>query len=167
VSNNKSRQDVKHYIGELYGGGIIFYIDDTGNHGKICSISDLCDHENEFLNYLRTHKEKPVNSITINSVKECCHNYANPNCHTGIFNDWYLPTLVDLQYLYSKKNTINKTIESCDKNIASPLLDKAYWSTTMNYDYDEYYCLELGYGALVTGGGDNTYFYKIRAIRNF
>jgi hypothetical protein len=30
-----------HYVGELYGGGVVFYVDQTGDHGLICSMIDL------------------------------------------------------------------------------------------------------------------------------
>ena len=34
-----------HYVGELYGGGVVFWVDQTGQHGLICSMIDLSDSQ--------------------------------------------------------------------------------------------------------------------------
>ena len=31
----------KHYVGELFGGGIVFFVWANGNHGLIASLDDL------------------------------------------------------------------------------------------------------------------------------
>ena len=33
--------DNTHYAGELYGGGVVFYVDNTKHHGLICSMIDI------------------------------------------------------------------------------------------------------------------------------
>lgn len=40
-SQSKGNSVAAHYIGERYGGGIIFYIDSTGQHGLIADTADL------------------------------------------------------------------------------------------------------------------------------
>ena len=41
---NKSFSQVNqnsHYIGEIFGGGIVFYVEENGKHGLIASASDV------------------------------------------------------------------------------------------------------------------------------
>src|SRR5436190_11561404 len=40
VSANALAADTVHYIGEKYGGGIVYYVDNTGKHGFIAAIAN-------------------------------------------------------------------------------------------------------------------------------
>ena len=63
-------------IGDTYEGGIIFYLDSIGEHGKVCSLIDLGEFE---------------------------WNGANSQCATfidGGYSDWYLPSKDELNQIY-------------------------------------------------------------------
>ena len=62
--------------GKLANGGIIVYTDEKGEHGLVCSISDLGIGD-------------------WNSAKQLCDNY-----NEGGFSDWRLPTKDELQLIY-------------------------------------------------------------------
>ncbi len=66
-------------LGQNYQGGIIIYIDDTGEHGLIMSVDDI--GSGDWL-----------------SAKQLCENYLNEE-----FDDWRLPTIEELRTLYSNK----------------------------------------------------------------
>ena len=66
----------KSNSGKLANGGIIVYTDEKGEHGLVCSISDL-------------------GNANWNSAKQLCDNY-----NEGGFSDWRLPTKAELQLIY-------------------------------------------------------------------
>ena len=70
LNGNKTRS------AELAEGGIIVYTDEKGEHGLVCSISDLGIGD-------------------WNSAKQLCDNY-----NEGGFSDWRLPTKDELQLIY-------------------------------------------------------------------
>ena len=62
-------------IGDTYEGGIIFNLDQTGGHGKICSAEDL-------------------GTFDWNGAKVACENYYGEG-----YSDWYLPSRWDLDMI--------------------------------------------------------------------
>ena len=40
---NSRNDSIKHYVGELFGGGVVFSVDESKQHGLICSMSDIRD----------------------------------------------------------------------------------------------------------------------------
>jgi serine/threonine protein kinase len=69
-------------IGQKYQGGIIFYLDNSGKHGKVCSESDIGRFD------------------WGSAIKEC------QNLNLNGYSDWYLPTMNDLKLLYTQKQII-------------------------------------------------------------
>ena len=63
-------------IGDFHEGGIVFYIDDTGEHGLVAATSD------------------PVNANFFNSI-DIAEDYVAEG-----FDDWYLPNIEELQEMY-------------------------------------------------------------------
>jgi acyl-CoA hydrolase len=51
VSDNDSN---RHYIGELFGGGVVFWVDTTGQHGLICSMTDIITPSSKHIIHLPT-----------------------------------------------------------------------------------------------------------------
>jgi serine/threonine protein kinase len=66
-------------IGQKYQGGIIFYLDDTGKHGKVCSERDIGEFNWE------------------NAVNKC------ETLNLEGYADWYLPSKVELNSLFNQK----------------------------------------------------------------
>jgi hypothetical protein len=125
---------VKHFMGELFGGGVIFFVDNSGQHGLICSMSDIRDAES--IRLFRKQDPKPLtgrsdSAFIMNQVfavdnpeyaKKLCENYSNSNLGTGVFSDWRLPTRNELEIMYGVKDELNRVLEF-------PLV-KCYWSST-------------------------------------
>jgi formylglycine-generating enzyme required for sulfatase activity len=65
-------------IGQEYGGGIIFYLDESGQSGLIAAKSDI-----------------PGPYFTWSDAKAACNNFVS-----GGFSDWRLPTKDELNKLY-------------------------------------------------------------------
>src|ERR1035437_4545432 len=145
VRQSRLAKDTIHRVGELFGGGVIFFVDSTGHHGLICSLSDIVDPKS-FQQFSRQDptklKGRKDSADLINQVfavhkvehaEELCNNYNNSNYGKGVFSDWHLPTLEQLEILFLVKNEVNKALEDFNKAITDPL-NKKYWSSSKNYD---------------------------------
>lgn len=174
---------VKHFVGELYGGGIIFFIDNSGQHGLICSISDIRDAES--IRLYRKQDPKPLtgrsdSAFLINQVysvdnpleaDKLCNNYTNSNYGTGIFSDWRLPTSDELEILCIVKDKINEVLENYNRDIIDPLV-KCYWSSTKTYDdvLGDIWLFDFYIGSLMAWSSKTPSVpgrYYVRAVRIF
>jgi hypothetical protein len=125
----------KHQVGETYGGGKIFWLDETGQHGLIAASGDqsakgaawnpgkgvVTGATAEVVNTGLTNSEKIVSAQGNNSIyaaKLCIDFTATAN--NIVYNDWYLPSKNELALLYQQKTVIGGF------NLASGI----YWSST-------------------------------------
>ncbi len=125
-------------IGENYGGGIVFFVDKTGEHGLIASRADMAGHSEEY----------PEGYFKWEDAKAEC-NALNENGYT----DWYLPSKSELNKLYLKRN------------IVGGFLVDTYWSSTpSNADIA---WLQAFRDGSQWDHGKPGYAYRVRAIRAF
>ena len=155
-----------HYIGELFGGGIIFYLykDASGvEHGLIASLADLGTNQvwsnSLTLTTALSTWDGMSNSNSIQSsspAANLCRTYMNPT-----YTDWYLPSMDELFLLFEQSFIINKILGP-----AGALANADYWSST---DYNANSAIMRGFGTLSQNQGSypkNTGFY-VRAVRAF
>lgn len=145
VRESRLINDTIHQVGDLFGGGVIFFVDNTGHHGLIYSMSEIRDprslelYKRQDPRPLKGRKDSAALFNQVFSVdnperaEELCINYTNSNYGTGVFSDWYLPTSDELERLFKVKQIINKILENYSKAIIDPL-DKIYWSSSKIYD---------------------------------
>jgi hypothetical protein len=133
VQQSSLTKDTIHRVGDLFGGGVIFFVDRTGHHGLICSLSDIVDPKS----FQQFSKQDPtklkgrkdsadlINQVfavhKVEHAEELCNKYNNSNYGTGVFSDWHLPTLEQLEILFLVKNEVNKALEDFNKAITDPL----------------------------------------------
>ena len=173
--------DSIHHVGELFGGGIIFYVDKTGKHGLICSMSNISNTGSvQLFNKQdpRSLRGRPDSVKLINQVfavndpdqaKELCENYTNPNFSSGVFSDWYLPSQDELEILFRSKDVVNKTLKALNQRIMNPL-DKIYWSSSKFYNEihnGDNILIDLDVGSIVIITRPIPGRYFVRAIRSF
>ena len=169
-----SKVIVKRYIGELYGGGIIFHLskDSLGNdHGLIASLQDISTSAKWGLSGIDFYGFKNASDGKDN-FKAMLHNGAEPGTaarlvekyqHDG-YKDWYLPALKELLLLYQVKEVIDKALDT-DKNEKTKGLErKHYWSST-GYSASTSWFFSF-YNGGATNYGKN-YVFNVRAIRAF
>ena len=169
-----SKVIVKRFIGELYGGGIIFHLtkDTLGNeHGLIASLHDISTSAKwglggiDFYGFKNASDGKDNFKAMLNNGAEAgtAARLVEKYQHDG-FKDWYLPALKELLLLYNVKEIIDKTLDT-DKNEKTKGLErKHYWSST------GYSASTSWFFSFYNGGATNYgkyYVFNVRAIRAF
>ena len=92
-----------HIIGERFGGGIVFYVDSSGQHGLIADSSD----------------QKDANWL--DAISEC------KELRDGGFTDWRLPSLEEIELLYTQKILFGRlSYESFHRTSSEKDADHAY-----------------------------------------
>jgi len=165
-----------HYIGELYGGGVIFWVDHTGEHGLIVSMVDQSTNT-EWSNVstiaVDTTNEWDGASNTIaillqsghlNSAAKLCADYVNVEYGNGTYNDWYLPSITELNHIWNFFYEVQKSLTNDGNPSTTPLIRTFYWSSSGNYDFTAW--------AFAFGNGHSQPSYKytancVRAVRAF
>jgi hypothetical protein len=94
---------IKVKIGEHYCGGIVFYLNNTGQHGLIAAKADMQGHS----------PDKEDGYFTWGDAKLVCQNLVSNG-----FNDWFLPNKDQLNQLY------------INRSVVGDFIDKFYWSST-------------------------------------
>jgi hypothetical protein len=152
-----------HYIGESYGGGIVFYVYDNGQHGLIAATADQSTGvvwtNTAFQGTVSNAVRDGINGGLANTeriiIQAGAGNYAAQLCANykgGNYADWYLPSIYELNLLYVQKAVVGGFASNW------------YWSSTEGINqsaWDQYFDGgNQDYN--VKGGTDN-----VRAIRAF
>lgn len=150
-------------IGQSYQGGIIFWLDGTGQHGLIAATTDQSTGIQWYNNgdYTVTNAVRDgigagmynteriiANQSTGSYAGQLCANYQG-----GGYGDWYLPSKYELNLLYSKKIAVG--------GFASAY----YWSSTAEYSNGSAWAQSFGSGNQLYGneGGAS----RVRCVRAF
>ena len=158
--------DGSHYIGERFGGGIVFYESENGQHGLISAISDQSSGATWGCGLnLITGTSTAIGTgqanttIIVNSCGE--GGIAARICNDLVLNgysDWFLPSLDELNQMYVQKDAIGGFADDFYYNLP-------YWSSSGDNDI---------FDALAQAffGGDQSFWYRyqllyVRAIRAF
>ncbi|HYF31682.1 MAG TPA: DUF1566 domain-containing protein [Chitinophagaceae bacterium] len=118
----------KFSVGDSYQGGIIFYIDNTGEHGLIAAPSDQSagvqwSNGNDSVRTDATGSQVGTGKANTEAIVNLLGpgNYAAKLCEQLVidtYSDWYLPSRDELNLLYQQKNKIGG------------FADDYYWSST-------------------------------------
>jgi len=154
-------------VGDSYGGGIIFYLDGTGEHGLIAATADQSSglqwttstYQNVTVPGGATSlTDGLANSNAIVAQAGAGITYAAGLCRAysatgdGGLNDWYLPSKDELNNLYLNKDAIG----GFDSGY--------YWSSSEYFDYSawrQYFPTGTQYNA------SKSHAYRFRAVRAF
>ena len=177
-----------HWIGELYGGGIICHLwkDPQGiEHGLICSLVNLGEQVFNNTQVMEsTEAVSPndgffntnilVSQISIaNSAVNVCFNYSSQG-----FEDWYLPAYQELMLLYRNIFDLNTVLAPYDQydligiwNFQNnPVDGYNYWSSTINsyqFGYGNVVrMLEPTFGGAWSGGNSTNYCFDLNVSLN-
>lgn len=182
LATSCKKESVKkpHFVGEIYGGGIIIDLtkDSKGEeHGLIVSTSDLSDSSLWSATGSNGWKLTNANSTTdgylnCQTINRILAGYATA-CNTCLdysteeFNDWYLPATSELFKIYIQQDIVNKVlINDNDKN-TNPIVPQRYWTSTEldGRDFSAYTANMLN--GKIELRNKNYSYSRIRAVRRF
>ena len=177
-SGSSSSSSFTHYVGELYGGGIVVSVwKESGvEKGLIASLTDMKTSTNinniSWTSLAYTNTVVPLgarslvdgksntaaiitqNSSAIDTAATICDSYTN-----GVYNGWYLPSIWELDQIYNAAFILNTILGSTDG-----IKTNTYWSSTeINNSYAYIKYLDLGYTNNLTKGN----LLLVRAVRRF
>lgn len=165
-----------HYVGELYGGGVVAWVDNTGLHGLIVSMVDLSTAQawsNVIASALNTTNDWSgvTNTTAItgqsghtSSAAKLCADYTNTNYGTGTYSDWYLPSVAELNHIWNNFYEVQKALTNDGNTATTPLVRTYYWSSSEYYTYEAWF-YSFFYGYSYTYGKYYTLY--VRAVRAF
>ncbi|WP_114750612.1 polysaccharide lyase family 8 super-sandwich domain-containing protein [Pleomorphovibrio marinus] len=170
-------KDAAHYIGKEYGGGVIVWLDESGEHGLIVAKSDqhegiawrngraeppqlYGDHGDRMINAVRSGiyagKENTAVILPQYTADDIYGDFAAKvcsRCQDGGYGDWYLPSKDELDMLYQWKDELG----GFDSDL--------YWSSTeynIGFVWGQNFS---GYGGQFTQNKGSRY--AVRCIRKF
>jgi Protein of unknown function (DUF1566) len=175
ITNQSSISDCGHYIGQNFGGGIIFYLDASGCHGLIAAATDqilLTRWENTTLintaayadgigagegnTKMIMYKQEPVGGGVRYAAKIC------DELVIGAYSDWYLPSKYELNLMFY---SIGQGAPSPNTNIGG-FPESWYWSST-EFNKDDAWIQAFFVGLGFQIHSTKYYDYGVRAIRAF
>ena len=146
-------------IGDHIGGGIVFYVDASGQHGLMAAEADFAaipwSNGASILTGANSTTDGLFNTTLLNSTYGETSFYAARICKEyfgGGFSGWFLPSKDQLNQLYLQKN------------IVGGFANSNYWSST-EADINNAWVQDFGAGS--QGTSIKTVGVAMRAIRSF
>jgi hypothetical protein len=183
-----STANFSHYIGEYFGGGVIYHLwkDASGTeHGLIVDLTDLGTPSEPYFTWSNVSEgevgisaQSPWNGLNnslaivaqpghVSSAAAVCL-----NSERGGQSDWYLPAIQELSILWNNLDIVSRTLAQIPE--ATQFIPWFYWSST-ELSLNPYYFashFNFNYGSTDIGPVSNTSPEKassiyVRAIRAF
>jgi hypothetical protein len=152
-------------IGSIYAGGIVFYIDGTGEHGLVCAATDQSTGATwgcSATAIMGTSTVLNTGQLNTDLIVAGCYTsgIAARLCHDltlNTYSDWFLPSKDELDLMYVNLKT---------QNIGN-FANANYWSSS---EYEGSEANTVWYKSFVNGGyGGNSknWTFYVRAVRSF
>ena len=157
-------------IGDFHEGGVIFYLDDTGDHGFVCAVSDQSFETQWGCPPLLVDGAMGLElgtgaQNTLDIVDRCDDSgIAAQLCDNLIlndFSDWFLPSRDELNVLYVNRELVNETAIENDGTV---LEGTEYWSSSLQTGNTVF--IQNFIAGNQFGDFENS-LYNVRAIRAF
>lgn len=151
-------------------GGFIFYLDASGCHGLVCATIDQSTAIKWYNNNLYTNTKAFASAVGAGwgntkmiVFDQGSGSYAAELCDdlvSGGFSDWYLPSLYELNLMYTN---IGKGAPAPNTNVGL-FSNNLYWSSS---EYGSFYAWSLYFhnGSYNDASKSDTYY--VRAVRAF
>ena len=155
-------------IGDYAYGGIVFYIDETGQHGLVAALADLPGtYEWGCVGlFIPDANDKSIGAGIYNSeniFQYCDESIVNTILYQesgGGYGDWYLPSLNELVEMHFNIGQLSSL-----SNIGG-FENDFYWSSSQEHSNAAWYHLFM-YDGDADGYTDKDFSYKVRPIRSF
>ena len=126
-------------IGQHYAGGIVFYVDESGQHGLVAASSDISGMYNW------------------RNAKKACTAY-NVTIGDQTYDDWFLPSKDELNELYKNKDAVGGFANHYSS------IPAIYWSSSER-DTDRIWFQDFTDGGQFYI--NKFFFRRVRAVRAF
>ena len=159
-------------IGDFHAGGVIFYLDGTGEHGLVCATMDQSTNaEWGCIGTAITEEANGDEAIGTGAQNtehiefECQTNGTAADWASSLtlnsFSDWFLPSKDELNQMYINRASINTTAIA---NGGSAFVTDIYWNSSQNNPMDSW--------TQRFSDGDQSTFQKdgvfhVRSVRSF
>jgi hypothetical protein len=161
-----------HYIGEVFGGGVIFYLwkDSAGvEHGLIVDKTDLSTSQvwSNVSTLIGITAQSSWDGISNSNsiVTQLGHTSSAAslclNSTIGGQNDWYLPSQNELFLLWNNLGSVNRSLIILN---LSPIGNYGYWSSSED---SQNMVGRTYFGSGATYGNNKNDLFRVRAIRAF
>lgn len=152
-----------HFVGEHFGGGIIVFVDSSGQHGLICALADVGSFPfentpNDLTTYCTSSYDGAANTAILIGVNAADFAAANA-CVTyngGGFTDWYLPSIAELEVMLMANYVLGPNALT---------RQQYYWSSTEIFGGTNAY--EVRNNTLVGTGTSELTALPVRPCRQF
>ena len=163
-----------HYIGEEYGGGVIFHLwkDNAGvEHGLIVALTDQSSSQawsNVTSAEIGTSAQSSWDGLSNSNsiVGQAGHTSSAAklclDLVSGGQSDWYLPSIQELNMLWNNYYTVTRALSQISG--ATQLSNSAYWSSS---EYGGSYAWYFGFYDGNTHLGSKSTTNCVRAVRAF
>jgi hypothetical protein len=161
---NTVQETPLHYIGESYGGGIIFWLDSTGIYGLIAAETDCSSYSmwgnNQYGGSFTGANLSGIGDGYFNTnamlMDSKSADYAARLCNQlniGGITGWWLPSMGELMQMRARQNVIGNFMSA-----------QNYWSST---ETNESSALVVNFGTGSSFTAPKNTPYSVRAIRDF
>lgn len=159
----------KAQIGQFYKGGIIVFVDSTGEHGLLASVNDVHVGTQWGFFGVKTNvrdEDGMVNtkalvahaSVTPKSAAKLCYDYKANN-----EGGWYLPSKQEFKHLSRNDEKVDEVLKNDGNPLTTPLINERYYWTSTEKGYSK---MATGLSGQ-TGNGGTQYKEKYLAVRAF
>jgi len=170
INNQTSDSGITYSVGDTAKGGIIFWLDETGQHGLAYALEDQSEGEKWFdgtnldtratgdgiyageMNTMLIIAANVSNGGSGINAAQICAEYTHQD-----FGDWYLPSFEELKELYW---FVTYELES------NNFSNTRYWSSTEDDTNNAWY-VKFDPNSMTTGAYYKNNTYNVRAIRSF
>ena len=161
LDKEDTTQQISYKVGDYYNDGtkegVVFYVDATGQHGKIVSIS--CAHWQTWCTFSQQKKRVLVGATSktdgkANTDKVVARNdyeaYLSFEYCKSMDDDWYLPAINELELLLLNKDVFNAVNTTLKKYNAALWYDSegSYWSSTESTEVSAW-CVDCREGSTI------------------
>jgi hypothetical protein len=165
-------------VGDFAQGGIVFWVDETGQHGLVCAKGDQDGGSGiQWYNGTYTNTEAHGDGVyagEMNTMLIIANQGSNSNDYAAgvcakltvteggkTYGDWYLPSKLELNLMYQKKAMIDATAVA---NGGSAFASTYYWSSS---EYLSGFAWRQSFVNGIQGYELKSYTGRVRAVRAF
>jgi hypothetical protein len=135
-------------IGDLIQGGIVFWVDpEDSTQGKVCDIQDA------------------PNRLDWDSAIAYCNELVVTR-NTVLYDDWYLPSIDELNLIYDNKTAII-TIALDNGGDSMPKGTYGYYCSSTEFDNGGYTVIRDFTNGYPSNHGNKAFPFNVRAVRSF